>query len=108
VRSACAGRPVRDAMLRRVRDPDQSAAGEALVGLAALGDERGIAPLTEFLLHGHVSDVISYGMQAAIAYADPQLLPSLRLLERRLGDRPDLREAINACTRGAAKCGRGM
>ena len=89
---------VRDAMLRRVRDPDDSAAGEALVGLARLGDERAVAPLIERLQHLDSNRIIAYGLDAATALADPRLLPALRAIEQRLGDRPDVRQAINACS----------
>jgi HEAT repeat protein len=89
---------VRDAMLRRVLDPDVSAAGEALVGLAKLGDERAIAPLIEYLPDPDEHGAIAYGLDAATALADHRLLPTLRDLERRLGDRPDVRQAILACT----------
>jgi len=88
---------VRDAMLRRVRDPDSSVAGEALHGLAMLRDERGIEPLTEYLRDAPPGRAFSYGLYAATAYADPRLLPSLRVLEERHGKRPALREAIQAC-----------
>jgi HEAT repeat protein len=89
---------VRDAMLRRVRDPDDSAAGEALVGLARLGDERAVAPLIERLQHPDSHRVIAYGLDAATALADPRLLPALRAIEQRLGNRPDVSQAIKACT----------
>ncbi|WP_204014345.1 HEAT repeat domain-containing protein [Virgisporangium aurantiacum] len=91
---------VRDAMLRRVRDPDDSAAGEALVGLARLGDERAVAPLIERLQHPDSHRIIAYGLDAAIALANPRLLPALRLVEQRLGERPDVSQAIKACTEG--------
>jgi hypothetical protein len=89
---------VRGAMLRRVRDPDVIAAGEALVGLARLGDERATAPLIEYLLNPDEHGAIAYGLVAATALADPRLLPTLRKLEQRLGDRPDVGQAIAACT----------
>ncbi|GIH04014.1 hypothetical protein Rhe02_20810 [Rhizocola hellebori] len=92
---------VREAMLLRVRDPDVSAAGEALVGLAMLGDERAIAPLIEYLEDPDPHGAIAYGLDAATALADPRLLPTLRALEQRLGDRSDLRQAILACTEGS-------
>jgi HEAT repeat protein len=93
---------VRDAMLRRVRDPDVSAAGEALVGLAMLGDERAIAPLIEYLRDTGSHGVVTYGLDAATALAEPRLLPTLRALEQRLGDRPELRQAMLACGRTAS------
>jgi len=93
--------PVRHAMLRRVRDPDVSAAGEALVGLARLGDARAIAPLIDYRQDPDPYGAIAYGLDAATTLADPRLLPTLRALERRLGDRPDLRQAILACTEGS-------
>ena len=65
--------PVRDAMLRRVRDPDVSAAGEALVGLARLGDARAIAPLIEYLQDPDPHGAVAYGLDAATTLADPQL-----------------------------------
>ena len=89
---------VRDAMLRRVQDPDISAAGEALLGLAVLKDERAVAPLIEYLQHPDSSGVIAYGLDAAAALADPRLLPALSALEPRLGERVDLSQAIMACT----------
>lgn len=88
---------VRDAMLRRVRDPDDSVAGEALVGLARLGDERAVEPLIERLQHPDSHRVIAYGLEAATALADPRLLPALRSVEQRLGDRDDVSRAIEAC-----------
>ena len=91
---------VRDAMLRRVRDPDDSAAREALVGLARLGDERAVAPLIERLQHPDSHRTIAYGLDAATALADPRLLPALRLVEQRLGDRDDVSQAIEACNEG--------
>ncbi|GAA0904722.1 HEAT repeat domain-containing protein [Virgisporangium aurantiacum] len=91
---------VRDAMLRRVRDPDVSVAGEALVGLARLGDERAIAPLIDYLQNPDPHGAVAYGLDAATALADPRLLPTLRALEQRLGDRPDLRQAIAGSTDG--------
>lgn len=94
------GAEVRDAMLRRVRDPDDSAAGEALVGLSRLGDERAIAPLIERLHHPDSHRTVAYGLDAATALADPRLLPALRMVEQRLGDRDDVRQAIEACRRG--------
>ena len=91
---------VRDAMLRRVRDPDVSAAGESLVGLARLGDERAITPLIEYLSDPDAHGAIAYGLDAAAALADPRLLPALRALEQRLDDQPELRLAILASTEG--------
>jgi HEAT repeat protein len=91
---------VRDAMLRRVRDPDDSAAGEALVGLAGLGDERAVAPLIERLQHPDPHRAIAYGLDAAVALADPRLLPALRSVRQRLGDRDDVSRAIEACGEG--------
>jgi HEAT repeat protein len=91
---------VREAMLRRVRDPDVSAAGEALVGLARPGDERAIAPLIGYIADPDSHGAVAYGFDAATALADPRLLPTLRALEQRVGDRPDLRQAITACTEG--------
>jgi HEAT repeat protein len=91
---------VRDAMVRRVRDPYDSAAGEALVGLARLGDERAVEPLIERLQHPDPHRTITYGLDAATALADPRLLPALRLVEQRLGDRDDVRHAIEACDEG--------
>jgi HEAT repeat protein len=91
---------VRDAMLRRVRDPDDSAAGEALVGLARLGDERAVVPLIERLSHPDSHRVIAYSLDAATALADPRLLPMLRAVEQRLGERHDLSQAIEACAEG--------
>jgi HEAT repeat protein len=69
---------VREAMLRHVRDPDSSAAGQALVGLATLGDERVIEPLNEYLRHAPASDVASYGREAEAAYADARRTPAPR------------------------------
>jgi hypothetical protein len=91
---------VRDAMLRRVRDPDVSAAGEALVGLARLCDERAITPLIEYLSDPDTHGAIAYGLDAATALADPRLLSALRALDQRLDDQPELRQAILASTRG--------
>ena len=81
---------IRDAMLRRVRDPDDSVAGEALVGLARLGDERALAPLIERLHHPDPHRIVAYGLDAATALADPRLLPTLRAIEQRLGEREDV------------------
>jgi HEAT repeat protein len=94
------GPEVREAMLRRVRDEDTSAAGEALLGLALLGDERGIGPLTEYLQHPYVpsNHVGSYGLEAATAYADARLLPSLLALETGGPYMSDLTEAVQACS----------
>lgn len=94
------GAEVRNAMLRRVLDMDTSTAGEAHVGLAMLGDERGIDPLTVYLRDPAVpSDhMLSYGLEAATAHADSRLLPSLRALAGIHGELPSLTEAVRACT----------
>ena len=42
----------------------------------------------------------SDGLDAATALADPRLLPALRAIEQRLGDRPDVSQAIKACADG--------
>ncbi len=88
---------VREAMLRRVRDPDSSAAGEALVGLAMLGDERGIEPLLEFLQSAPPDRVHSYGLKAASTHGDARLLSALRGLKEQHGEWTGLDEAIRAC-----------
>jgi HEAT repeat protein len=90
---------VREAMLRRVRDPDVSVAGEALVGLARLRDERATTPLIEYL-DRDPGGAIAYGFDAAAALADPRLLPALRALEQRFADQPGLRQAILAISAG--------
>ncbi len=66
-----------------------------------LGDERAIAPLIEYLQDPDLHRAVAYGLDAATTLADPRLLPTLRALEQRLGDRPDLRRAILACTEGS-------
>jgi HEAT repeat protein len=88
---------IRAAMLRHVDDPDTSAAGEALVGLARRHDERGIEPLKHYL-STRMNAVGSYGLEAATVYADPRLLSSLETLRENGRDGPDLEEAILTCT----------
>jgi HEAT repeat protein len=89
---------VRAAMLRHVDDPDTSAAGEALVGLARRHDERGIEPLKHYLLDSENPHIGAYGLEAATLYADRRLLSSLETLRENGRDGPDLEEAIESCT----------
>lgn len=86
--------PVRQAALDRTRDPDRSAAGQALVNLAALADDRAIQPLIEFLNAGHGEP---YGFRAATHFSDPRLLPALHATPPEI-DTTARTEAIAACT----------
>lgn len=85
---------IRDAILVRTTDEDWSAAGQALVNLARLGDRRVIEPLVDYLqtrMRG------PYGYEASAAIADPALIPLLRTAIPADGYAEDLARAITAC-----------
>lgn len=86
---------IRDAILACTADEDWSAAGQALVNLAMLGDERVIEPLIDYLA---ANSHKPYGYEAAAAIANPALLPVLRTITPARAD--DLAQAINACQTG--------
>jgi hypothetical protein len=91
---------VREAMLARLDDESGDVVGQALVGLARLGDERALEPLSEFLLTGPENKVWSYGIDAAALFAKPALLPALRGAEGRGFSRDSVDRAIQACETG--------
>lgn len=86
---------IRDALFRRLKDPDHTTRGEALVGLARRKDSRVVEPLIEALLAGFEGSLI---LEAAAEIGDPRLLPFLVDLRTRR-NRPDeaLEEAIRKC-----------
>ena len=91
---------LRAALIARLHDPDGDTAGEAMVGLARRKDARVVAPLLELLQLG---DVGSLPLEAAVALADPVLLPALEQIRAQWNGKHDwqyelLAEAIVACT----------
>lgn len=86
---------IREALLRRLADPDNETRGEAFVGLARRRDRRVVAPLLDELSSDCVGTLV---VEAAKEIADPRLLDVLN----ELTDWWDvneclLREAIAAC-----------
>lgn len=87
---------IRDALLARVDDADFDTRSEAMVGLARCRDPRGIPPLIDALGSDRVGEL---AVEAAEAYADPQLQPSLLKLKKWWDINPELLErAIAACS----------
>jgi len=87
---------IRDALLARVDDADFDTRSEALVGLARCRDPRGIQPLIVALGSDRVGEL---AVEAAEAYADPQLQPALLKLKKWWDIHPELLErAIAACS----------
>lgn len=85
---------IRDAILACTRDEDWSTAGQALVNLAMLGDQRVIEPLIAYIEAGRRGP---NGYTAAAAIADPALLPSLQSAIPIHGHADELARAITAC-----------
>ncbi len=86
---------IRDALFRRVADPDDETRGEAFVGLALRGDSRVLEPLLEVLCSNSVGNL---DVEAAREIGDPRLLNALRdLLNWWESDQELVREAISAC-----------
>ena len=87
---------IRDALLRRLADPDDETRGEAFVGLARRQDKRIVTPMLGELRSDCVGTL---AVEAARDIADPRLLDTLK----ELVDWWDvnvslLHEAISACT----------
>jgi hypothetical protein len=91
---------IRDALARRLDDPDPITRGEAFVGLARRKDERVVPALLE-ALHPDVLDSFDprqdLVMEAAEEMADPRLLPGLLLL-RGHWDAEWLEDVIRSCS----------
>lgn len=86
---------IREALYCRIRDNDDDARGEALVGLARRGDPRVIEPLIRELRSENID---CYAIEAASLVADPRLLPALSRLQERWETNPPLiDEAIRRC-----------
>ena len=95
-------REIRDALLRRVADPDADTRAEALSGLVKRQDARVVAPLKKAL---KLPSVGTLEVQAAADVADPALLPELEALKSWWDvDTSLLEEAIARC-RAARRSG---
>ncbi|HEY3266501.1 MAG TPA: HEAT repeat domain-containing protein [Armatimonadota bacterium] len=96
---------IRDALFRRVHDPDFDTRSEALVGLARRHDPRVLEPLRE-MLEGDEAGLLA--LEAAETLADSRLLGALSGLRARMeADEEDpwdhaLDAAIAACRAGQA------
>ena len=87
---------IRDALVRRLTDADETVRGEAIVGLARRKDERVLPLLLEELERDEVSDL---ALDAAAETGDPSLLPALLRLKERTQDAPGiwLQSALDRC-----------
>ena len=91
---------LREALIARLQNEDEDAAGEAMVGLALRKDGRVVAPLLKLL---HTGEIGRLPLEAAAILADPVLLPELEQLRTQWKGDQDwyyelLLEAIEACT----------
>lgn len=91
--------PLRQALLARLDDPDDTTRGEAMVGLAKRKDERVVEPLLAEL---GTLRFWTLSLEAAEALADPRLLPALLRLRANWRDDQNsifwaLEDAIVAC-----------
>jgi HEAT repeat protein len=90
---------IREALFRRVEDPDPDARGEALKGLANRGDERVVEPLIRELLSD--TEVLGMALDAAESLGDPRLYPALLTMRRQWeGDPEYIDAALERCKRG--------
>jgi len=94
---------IREALLKRLHDSDDTTAGEALVGLARRKDNRILDTLIERLRPERLrtldgSDL--FEVRSAELLADPRLLPVLNRVHEEMGDCIDVAEAICCCQAG--------
>ena len=87
---------IREALLRRVTDPDDDARGEALVGLARRNDVRVVEPLLNELSRDEVTE---FALEAAFEIGDRRLYLALARLRARpeCKSYPCLEDALERC-----------
>ena len=90
---------IREALVRRVADPHEDTACEAIVALADRKDPRVVAILQDWLSRREVCNLV---VEAAECIADPRLLPALLALKSQgwlvQGQETLLDDAIAACS----------